>query len=148
MSQAVVHALRSVSVRRVALATAYTDVWGGNTIAASSATTFTNYYGSYFKAPVAGTNNEAERTLRSPAEARETGRTNKTLRGARRRTVIVSVLESLRQYLATFTLSSVIDEIARWSATGRSCFTKLARKLRLSESDNAVLDFIYPKPSG
>jgi len=99
-------------------------------------------------APVAGTNNEAERTLRSPAEARDTGRTNKTLRGARRRTVIVSILESLRQYLTTFTLSSVIDEIARWSATGRSCFTKLARKLRLSQSDDAVLDFIYPKPSG
>lgn len=38
------------------VATAYTDVWGGNTIAASSAATFTNYYGAYFKAPVAGTN--------------------------------------------------------------------------------------------
>jgi transposase len=98
--------------------------------------------------PVSGTNNEAERTLRSPAQARDTGRTNKTLRGARRRTVIVTVLESLRQYLATFTLSSVIDEIRRWSATGRSCFRKLARKLRLSPRDSAVLDLIYPKPSG
>ena len=98
--------------------------------------------------PVGGTNNEAERTLRSPAEARDTGRTNKTLRGARRRTVIVSVLESLRQYLATLTLSSVIDEIRRWSATGRSCFSQLARKLRLSPPDKAVLDLIYPKPSG
>lgn len=98
--------------------------------------------------PVSGTNNEAERTLRSPAEARPTGRTNKTLRGARRRTVIVSVLESLRQYLATFTLSSVIDEIRRWSATGRSCFSKLARKLRLSPCDKAVLDRIFPQPSG
>ena len=38
------------------VATAYTDVWGGNTIAASSAVVFTNYYGAYFKAPVAGTN--------------------------------------------------------------------------------------------
>jgi transposase len=98
--------------------------------------------------PVAGTNNEAERTLRSPADARNTGRTNKTLRGARRRTVIVSVLESLRQYLANFTLSSVIDEIQRWSAAGRSCFSKLARKLRLSLPAEAVLDLIYPKPSG
>jgi transposase len=97
---------------------------------------------------VSGTNNEAERTLRSPAQARDTGRTNKTLRGARRRTVIVTLLESLRQYLATFTLSSVIDEIRRWSATGRSCFRKLARKLRLSPRDSAVLDLIYPKPSG
>lgn len=38
------------------VAAAYTDVWGGNTIAASSAATFTNYYGSYFVAPIAGTN--------------------------------------------------------------------------------------------
>ncbi len=38
------------------VATAYTDVLGGNTIAASSATTYTNYYALYSKAPVAGTN--------------------------------------------------------------------------------------------
>jgi hypothetical protein len=38
------------------VAAAYTDVLGGNTIAASSAVTFTNYYTSYIKAPVAGTN--------------------------------------------------------------------------------------------
>ncbi len=98
--------------------------------------------------PVAGTNNEAERTLRSPAEARTTRRTNKTLRGARRRTVIVSVLESLRQYLPTFTLSGVIEEILRWSAAGRSCFAKLARKLKLSPPEKTVLGFIYPQPSG
>lgn len=97
---------------------------------------------------VPGTNNEAERTLRSPAQARDTGRTNKALRGARRGTVIVSVLESLRQYLATYTLSSVIAEVRRWSAEGQSCFSKLARKLRLQPRDKAVLDLIYPKPSG
>lgn len=38
------------------VATAYTDLFGGNTIAASSATTFTNYYAAYIKAPVTGTN--------------------------------------------------------------------------------------------
>lgn len=38
------------------VANAYTDVFGGNTIAASSAATFTNYYAMYVKAPVAGTN--------------------------------------------------------------------------------------------
>jgi hypothetical protein len=52
---------------------------------------------------VSGTNNEAERTLRSPAQARDTGRTNKTVPGAWRQTVIVSVLKSLRQHLSTFT---------------------------------------------
>lgn len=38
------------------VATAYTNVFGGNTIAASSSTTFTNYVGSYFTDPVVGSN--------------------------------------------------------------------------------------------
>lgn len=38
------------------VATAYTDVFGGNTIAASNSTTFTNYYTSWFSPPTAGTN--------------------------------------------------------------------------------------------
>jgi transposase len=98
--------------------------------------------------PVAGTNNEAERTLRSAAQARKTGRTSKTLRGARRQTVIVSVLESLRVHLATFTLSSVIDEVRRWCDTGQSCFAKLLRKLKLPPTTKSVLDILLPVPSG
>lgn len=38
------------------VANAYTDLFGASTILASSATTYTNYYGAYFKAPVASTN--------------------------------------------------------------------------------------------
>jgi hypothetical protein len=38
------------------VAAIYNDVWGGNTNAASSATVYTNAYGSYYKVPVAGTN--------------------------------------------------------------------------------------------
>lgn len=38
------------------VAAAYTDALGGNTIAASSVTTFTNYVTAYFKEPIAGTN--------------------------------------------------------------------------------------------
>jgi hypothetical protein len=38
------------------VAAAYTDVFGGNTIAASSAVTFTNYISLYVNNPVAGTN--------------------------------------------------------------------------------------------
>lgn len=38
------------------VAAARTDNFGGNTIAASSATTFTSYYSAYFSNPVAGTN--------------------------------------------------------------------------------------------
>jgi hypothetical protein len=103
---------------------------------------------------VSGTNNEAERTLRSPAQARDTGRTNKTVPGARRQTVIVSVFESLRQHLSTFTLSSVIQEIRRWLETGRSCFARLAEKLGLTGSNSSangrspLLNRLLPEPGG
>src|SRR5216684_4831698 len=98
--------------------------------------------------PVAGTNNEAERTLRNPAQARDTGRTNKTLVGARRQTIIVSVLESLRLYLATFTLTSVIEEINGWWQAGQSCFTKLLKKMKLKPSAESILDQVMPAPDG
>lgn len=38
------------------VANAYTDLFGASTILASSATTYTSYYGAYFKTPVASTN--------------------------------------------------------------------------------------------
>jgi len=86
--------------------------------------------------------------------ARDTGRTNKTAAGARRQTVIVSVLESLRQHLSSFTLSSVIEEIQRWAVTGRSCFARWAEKLGLTGrglSDDgrpSLLDRVIPVPDG
>ena len=98
--------------------------------------------------PVGATNNEAERTLRSPAQARKTGRTNKSMSGARRQTIVTSVLESLRLYLPTFTLTSVIAEIQRWVEKGRSCFTDLLRKLKLPVPQQSVLDRVLPQPSG
>lgn len=98
--------------------------------------------------PVGATNNEAERTLRPPAEARKTGRTNKTLAGARRRTILTSVLESLRVYLTTFTLTDVLDEMKRWWSTGRSCFVVLLEKLKLTPPKDSILDKILPNPSG
>jgi transposase len=97
---------------------------------------------------VDGTNNEAERTLRNPATARKTGRTNKTIGGARRQTILTSILESLRLYLPTFTLSSVQEELERWRAAGQSCFTKLFKKLKLALPEQSILDRILPSPSG
>ena len=96
--------------------------------------------------PVAGTNNEAERTLRAPAQARKTGRTNKTIDGARRQTILTSVLESLRLYLPTFTLATVLEEMQRWWVAGRSCFKKLQQKLKLVGSKKPVIDRLFPKP--
>jgi hypothetical protein len=98
--------------------------------------------------PVAGTNNEAERTLRAPAQARDTGRTNKTIPGARRRTIVTSVLESLRVYLKTFTLASVTAEVTRWCQAGRSCFTDMLRKMKLPLPTASVLDKLLPIPTG
>jgi transposase len=98
--------------------------------------------------PVDGTNNEAERTLRGAAQARLTGRTNKTRAGARRQTILTSVLESLRLYLQSFTLASVVDEMKRWWVAGHSCFTKLLKKLKLALPEQSILDQILPSPSG
>lgn len=98
--------------------------------------------------PAAGTNNESERTLRPPAQARDTGRANKTLAGARRQTVVVSVLESLRVYLKTYTLATVTAEIQRWIKDGCSCFTKLLQRLKLKPPKESVLDRLFPQPSG
>ena len=97
--------------------------------------------------PVAGTNNESERVLRNPAGARDAGRTSKTVFGARRRTIIVSVLESLRLYLKIFTLANVIAEVQSWVDKGRSCFTKLLQKLKLTPptaSTPSILDKVLP----
>jgi hypothetical protein len=98
--------------------------------------------------PVSGTNNESERTLRSQAQARDTGRSNKTTIGARRQTILVSVLESLRLYLPTFTLDEIIDEIKRWQQAGQSCFTSLMQKMGLVNPSESILENLLPLPDG
>lgn len=99
---------------------------------------------------VSGTNNESERTLRGAAQARVTGRTNKTVAGARRQTIVTSVLESLRVYLPTFTLASVGAEVQGWLSAGQSCFRKLLKKLKIRLPEESVLDRVYaePQPDG
>src|SRR5271167_3186563 len=73
---------------------------------------------------VESTNNFMERQLRNPAQDRKTGRTSKTAAGAHRRSVIVSVLESLRANLQTFTLPTVLQEVGRWMKEGISLFAR------------------------
>lgn len=98
--------------------------------------------------PVSGTNNESERTIRPAAEARKTGRTSKTLYGARRQSIIVSVLESLRVYLKSYTLANVLAEIERWRKAGQSCFARLLLKMKLPKPTKSTLDKILPIPTG
>ena len=81
-------------------------------------------------ADVDPTNNLSERKLRNPAMDRDAGRTNKNEAGAHRRSVIVSVLESLRANLAKFTLANVLDEVKRWMREGISLFAKQWQKIQ------------------
>ena len=99
------------------------------------------------EADVEGTNNESERTLRDSAQARKTGRTNKTPGGARRQTIVRSVLESLRTQLSRYCLGTVVEEVQRWWQRGRSCFRELAERYGIGPPETSVLDAVLPLPS-
>jgi transposase len=71
-----------------------------------------------------GNNNAAERQLRDDALARKTCRTSKTPAGAKRRSVISSVLQSISKQLEQFTLESVIAEATKWLDDGISSFVR------------------------
>jgi len=73
---------------------------------------------------VEATNNFSERLLRGPAQDRKAGRTSKTASGAHRRSVIVTVLESLRANLKEFNLTTVLAEVNRWMEEGISLFAR------------------------
>jgi hypothetical protein len=85
-----------------------------------------------------GNNNAAERQLRDDATARKTGRTNKTPNGAKRRSVISSVIQSIGKQLKTFTLDSVIAEVQRWMKVGQSCFVEKVHQLGLGPPETAA----------
>ena len=68
------------------------------------------------------TNNRSERNARREAEIRKGARTNKTDVGAKRRSVIVTVLASLQTRIAKFTLSNMLAEVGRWVDAGKSLF--------------------------
>ena len=84
------------------------------------------------------TNNLSERGLRGPALDRQAGRASKTAAGAARRSVIQSVLESLRKHLPEFTLPNVIAETTRWMTSGLSLFreqlTAARTQLKLADT--------------
>ena len=71
---------------------------------------------------VEATNNRFERQVRRQAQTRNTARTSKTEHGAKRRSIITSVLGSLRQCSVEFSMDSVLEEVGRWCSTGISRF--------------------------
>jgi transposase len=70
------------------------------------------------------TNNRLERLIRGSVQDRKAGRTNKTTTGAQRRSIIMSVLESLRANLKEFNMTTVLGEIACWLKEGVSLFAR------------------------
>ena len=91
--------------------------------------------------PATATNTETSRTkLAQPCTVSGYRANEQNATGARRQTVVYSVLESLRQYVPSFTLRNVVAEIKRWSSCGRSCFAELLEKPQLSSPDKSILD--------
>ena len=107
-----------------------------------------------YREGVDGNNNASERELRDDATARRTGRTSKTPAGAKRRSIISSVLRSIGKQVEVFTLASVIAEVKQWMIRGKSCFEKLASKAANKTTpgilDRLVLEADKPaiSPSG
>lgn len=79
---------------------------------------------------VEATNNVSERTFRMAAQQRQAGQTSKTGWGARRRSILQSVLLSLKQNLDSFTLQDVVAEVTGWCQTGISLFRRQLDALR------------------
>jgi hypothetical protein len=84
------------------------------------------------------TNNATERLQRNAALERKAGRTSKTAAGAHRRSILVSVLESLRANLEVFTLTSVLAEVQRWLAEGLSLFQRQWQQLQAAMTTAAA----------
>lgn len=68
------------------------------------------------------TNNRSERNVRREAEIRKGGRTSKTNAGAKRRSIIMSVLASLHTRFKKFTLDILLSEVEGWLTQGQSIF--------------------------
>ena len=94
------------------------------------------------EAEVPGNNNGSERQLRGDALARNTGRTSKTPQGAKRRSILSSVLQSIGKQLSSFSLEKVIEMVTSWWETGESCFVRQMKSLGLRPppSDTSLLD--------
>jgi hypothetical protein len=86
---------------------------------------------------VVATNNLMKRELWNPALERKAGRTNNTAAGAHRRSVIVSVLQSLRGNLGDFCLTNVLEEIGRWMKERMSPFAKQWQALHAAGATTA-----------
>jgi hypothetical protein len=68
------------------------------------------------------TSNRAERGLRKTALQRNAYQTSKSETGAKRLSILTSVMTSLNQSLPNFSLDSVLEEVSSWQLSGSSLF--------------------------
>jgi transposase len=78
---------------------------------------------------VEATNNRSERNVRREAEVRKGGRTSKSISGAKRRGIIMTVLASLNTRFERFTLDHLLNEMKHWAEMGFSTFQAELNKL-------------------
>jgi len=78
------------------------------------------------------TSNTAEQGLRKTAKARNNYQTSKSNLGADKRSIITSVIASLKQNLKNFSLKTMTEEIESWIETGESLFEKQLKILQES----------------
>lgn len=76
------------------------------------------------------TNNRSERNVRNEAEIRKGGRTSKSDIGAKRRSIIMTVLMSLRTRFTKFTLTTLLTEVEQWIEHGCSIFERELAELK------------------
>ena len=81
---------------------------------------------------VDATSNTAEQGLRGIAKSRNNYQTSKTKKGATKRSIITSVLASLKQNLKNFSIQSVTEEVQSWVETGESLFERQLKILQVS----------------
>jgi len=79
---------------------------------------------------VEATNNRSERNARREAEIRKGARTSKTVAGATRRGVILTVLSSLATRFQRFTLDNLLSEVTHWWESGLSRFQQELAQLQ------------------
>ena len=70
----------------------------------------------------------------------------KRYEGARRRTIIVSTMESIRYYVKGYTLASITDELLSWQVKGISCFERELQSLKDGTRSIGILAKLYPTP--
>lgn len=80
------------------------------------------------------TNNRSERNVRCEAEIRKGGRTSKSKGGAKRRSIIMTVLMSLRTRFTKFTLNTLLTEVKQWTEQGVSIFERELAELKMANA--------------